>query len=171
MNIRGQNFSIYFVLLLLFQIIIPPESIGQESAIFMIIRDENGSAAVTMTQRQLDELAKQPDISLMETPKTASEAQIAIHVPSSLGGGFLIAEPEALAKGMNATGLSKRATAKNIMEAVAVEEDIRKEASHSGKLAQLIVQNGKEAAGVLLISAGLLSLILKSSETSTTIHH
>ena len=160
------------MLLLLLPIVIPSRSIGQESASFMIIEDKTGSTVVTMTRSQLDELAKQPDISLMNTPKVTSAAQISIPLPSSLGGGFMIANPEALAKGMNATGLSERATAKSITEAVVAEKDIAKGASDSGKSTHFIVKNGKEIAGVSIIIAGLTSLILESTEsTTTTTHH
>ena len=159
------------MLLLLLPIIIPSISTGQESADFMIIKDEEVSAVVTMTRTQLDELAKQPDISLMNTPKVTSAAQIAIPLSSSLGGGFIIANPETLAKVMNANGLSERATAKSITEAVVAEKDIAKGASDSGKSTHFIVKNGKEIAGVSIILAGLASLIAKSTESSTTTSH
>lgn len=60
---------------------------------------------ISMTQAQLAALTAQPGVTL-STTAAITASQMAVPLPAALGGGFIIAEPAALAAAMNAVGLS-----------------------------------------------------------------
>lgn len=73
---------------------------------------------VELTQQQLGELITKPGIGFANvTPSTAlPEDQIAIPLPSELGGGYLLGTPEAIADAMNAVNITVGATADFVAE-------------------------------------------------------
>jgi hypothetical protein len=139
----------------------------------MTLKTKRYSAVVTLNRGQLAELAKQPGISIMKRPKIASSTQMAIPVPSSLGGGFIIGAPEALAAGMNATGLTTRATVDGVLGATVAKGAITKGA----KVAARKVASGVKTGTVVLevvIAAGVIGGVIAAvggGGSSTTTHH
>ncbi|MHB8108679.1 MAG: hypothetical protein ACYDHW_01450 [Syntrophorhabdaceae bacterium] len=82
----------------------------------------NGTT-VSMTQAQLAALAAQPGVTI-STTAAVSATQMSIPLPASLGGGFMVAEPAALASAMNAVGLSSGLTATSFAGATAAAGSI-----------------------------------------------
>lgn len=74
-------------------------------------------AKIAMTQAQLHALVTQPGRTYYGPtgglPKL-TERQIAIPVPTSLGGGFIVGESAAIAVGMNAVGITSAATGRSV---------------------------------------------------------
>jgi hypothetical protein len=71
---------------------------------FVVMTLANGTQ-ISMTQAQLAELLAQPGVSF-STTGVITEAQMAIPLPAGLGGGYVVAEPAALAAAMNSVGVS-----------------------------------------------------------------
>ena len=161
------------VCLLLCVVILPTASFGQDSAALMTLKSKRYSAVVTMNRGQLAELAKQPGISLMKRPKITSPTQMAIPVPSSLGGGFIVGAPEALAAGLNATGLTTRATVEGVLGATVAEGAITKGATVAARKVATGVKTGTVVVEVL-IAAGVVGGIIAAvggGGSSTTTNH
>ncbi|MFQ5586411.1 MAG: hypothetical protein ACE5GF_06290, partial [Thermodesulfobacteriota bacterium] len=157
---RGKGQTIILMLfLLLFSVIIPPGSFGQEAVVVMTLKGKRYSAVVAMNRGQLAEVSKQPGISLMKVPKLTSSTQMAIPLPSSLGGGYLVAEPKAIAAALNVTGLTTRATAEGVMGATAAEGDITKGAAVSAEMVSAGVKKGTVVVEVV-IAAGVVAAII-----------
>ena len=114
---------------------------------------------VTMTQAQFDALVAQPGITYYGPtgglPKLAA-TQMAIPVPSSLGGtlggGFIVGEPAALAAGMNAVGITSAATGATLAGGTAATGTITAGAAAAGAAAA-----GGVGAGTIAVGAGLLA--------------
>lgn len=68
---------------------------------------------VKMTKSQLEELITKPGMGFANVAPSPAlpKDQIAIPLPSELGGGYIIGTPEAIAKGMNAVNITVGATA------------------------------------------------------------
>ncbi len=158
------------VCLCLCLVILPTASFGQDSAVLMTLKTKRYSAVVTINRGQLAELAKQPGISLMKRPKIASATQMAIPVPSSLGGGFIIGGPEALAAGMNATGLTTRATVEGVLGATVAEGAITKGATVAARKVATGVKTGTVVLEVV-IAAGIVGGIVAAAGGSSTSNH
>ncbi len=158
------------VCLCLCLVILPTASFGQDSAVLMTLKTKRYSAVVTMNRGQLAELAKQPGISLMKRPKVALSTQMAIPVPSSLGGGFIVGAPEALAAGMNATGLTTRATVDGVLGATVAKGAITKGAKVAAAKVATGVKRGTVALEVI-IAAGVVGGIIAAAGGSSTSNH
>ena len=173
MTIGNVQDVIIKVCLCLCVVILPTASFGQDSAVLMTLKSKKYSAVVKMNRGQLAELAKQPGISLMKRPKITSSTQMAIPVPSSLGGGFIIGAPEALAAGMNATGLTTRATAEGVLGATAAEGAITKGAAVAARKVTTGVKTGTVVLEVV-IAAGVVGGVIAAAGgggSSTTTNH
>jgi hypothetical protein len=92
---------------------------------------------------------------------------MAIPVPSSLGGGFIIGAPEALAAGMNTTGLTTRATAEGVLGATAAEGAITKGATVAARKVTTGVKTGTVVVEVL-IAAGVIGGIIAAAGGGNT---
>jgi hypothetical protein len=113
---------------------------------------------VTITQAQFDALVAQPGITYV-APTTVPQlaaTQMAIPVPSSiggtLGGGFIVGEPAALAAGMNAVGITTAATGATLAGGTAATGTITAGAAAAGAAAA-----GGIGAGTIAVGAGILA--------------
>lgn len=126
--------------------IVPFQASAQaESATVMTLA--NGTS-ITMTKAQLAALAAQPGITV-STTATITAAQMSVPIPASLGGGFVVAEPAALASALNATGLSTGLTATSFAGATAAGGSIA-----AGTAASAAISTGLTAGTVGAIAAG-----------------
>jgi len=160
--------------LLLVSAIAPSTGYGQKetkSAVVMTMKDKNYSAVVAMNRGQLLELARQPGISLLKEPIYMVSTRIAVPVPSTLGGGFIVAEPQALADGLNATGLTTEATAARILGATAAGGAVTRGADVSATKVTGGVKTGTVVIGVLLGAGVVGGVIAASGGGETTSNH
>ena len=173
MKMRGRKAVAVMVCLLLVSAIAPAAGYGQKgtkSAVVMTMKDKSYSAVVTMNRGQLAELARQPGISLMKKPIYMTSTRIAVPVPSTLGGGFIIAEPRALADGLNAMGLTTEATAARVLGATAAGGAITKGAAVSATKVAAGVKTGTVVVGVLIgagVVGGVIAAASGGGETTT----
>jgi len=113
---------------------------------------------VTITQAQFDSLVTQPGITYVPAGAVPNVAatQMAIPVPSSIGGtvggGFIVGEPGALAAGMNAVGITSAATGASLAGGTAAAGTITAGAAAAGAAAA-----GGIGAGTIAVGAGLLA--------------
>lgn len=91
------------VVLLFAGFLMPVRVLGQAES-FAVMTLANGTQ-ISMTQAQLAELLAQPGLSF-STTAAITEAQMAVPLPAGLGGGYVVAEPAALAAAMNSVGVS-----------------------------------------------------------------
>lgn len=174
MKMRGRKVVAVTVCLLLVSAIAPAAGYGQKvtkPAVVMTIKDKSYSAVVMMNRDQLAELARQPGIALMKTPKNMTSTQMAVPVPSTLGGGFIIAEPRALADGLNAMGLTTEATAARVMGATVAGGAITKGAIVSAAKVVKGVQTGTVFVWVLIGAGVIGGVIAASGGGGTTSNH
>ena len=81
-----------------------PAGVGAQAESFAVMTLANGTQ-ISMTQAQLAEVLSQPGVSF-STTAAITEAQMAVPLPAGLGGGYVVAEPAALAAAMNSVGVS-----------------------------------------------------------------
>lgn len=81
-----------------------PAGVGAQAESFAVMTLANGTQ-ISMTQAQLAEVLSQPGVSF-STTAAITEAQMAVPLPAGLGGGYVVAEPAALAAAMNSAGIS-----------------------------------------------------------------
>jgi len=175
MKMRGRKAVSVMVCLVLALVMAPAAGYGQkaeQSAVVMTLKEKKYSAVVTMNRGQLAELARQSGISLMKTPKNMTSTQMAFPVPSALGGGFLIAEPGALADGLNATGLTTKATAAGIVGATVAGGRVTRGADVSAARVATGVRTGTVLLEVL-IAAGIIGGVIAAASGGgdTTTNH
>lgn len=152
-------------------ILIPGYSFAQAVVPVMTLAD---GTTVAMTSSQLTALALQPGITISATP-TVTATQVAIPIPASLGGGFIVAEPAALAAGLNAVGITTGATAAGVAGATAASGSITAGASVAGATAAAGVSTGTIAAGAaaaaVAVGIGVAAGGSSGGETPTPSHH
>lgn len=131
-------------------------ALAQEAVSVMTLAD---GTKVTMTQAQFDSLVMQPGITyygpIGGLPQLAT-SQMAIPMPSSLGGtlggGFVVGEPAAIAAGMNAVGITSAATGPSVAGGTAAVGSISAGAAAAGLAAA-----GGIGAGTIAVGAGILA--------------
>ena len=102
--------SIGVLVLFMITMLYPGNTLAQDPVSVMTLAD---GTAVNMTSAQLSALATQPGVALSTAP-VVTATQVAVPLPASLGGGFVVAEPTALAAGMNTVGITTGATAAGV---------------------------------------------------------
>lgn len=125
--------------------------LAQEAVPVMTLAD---GTKVAMTQAQFNVLVTQPGIAY--TPAgTVSElaaTQMAVPVPTALGGGFVVGEPAAIAAGMNAVAVTAAATGTSVAGATAATGSVSAGAAAAGAAAA-----GGIGAGTIGVGAGILA--------------
>jgi len=166
--------SIAILVIFVINIIIPCHIFAQDAVPVMTLA--NGKT-VSMTSAQLKALASEPGISVTQAP-AVSASQVAVPIPASLGGGFIVGEPEALAAGMNAVGITSGATASDVAGATAAAGAIQEGGAVAGKAATTGIGAGTIAIGVAAAAAAIAIGIAISnsnsgsgSSTTTTTNH
>ncbi len=107
-------------------------ALAQQAVDVMVLAD---GAKVAMTQAQFGALMTQPGIThygLMGGLPKLTATQMAIPVPTNLGGGFLVGEPTAIAVGMNTIGVTSTATGGNVAGGTAAAGGITASAAAAG---------------------------------------
>lgn len=131
---------------------IMPFEVSAQAQSVAVMTLANGTN-VSMTSAQLAALTAQPGVSVATTA-TVTATQISIPLPASLGGGFLVGEPAALASAMNAVGLTTGATATTFAGATAATGTITV-GSAAGAAMTAAVTTGTIVAGSL-VGAGII---------------
>ncbi len=112
----------------------------------------NGTS-VEMTWTQLVALTAQPGVTL-STTSAFTAIQIAIPVPASLGGGFIVGEPAAIAAAMNTLGIASGLTGTSFAGATAAVGSISV-GSVAGEAMTAGISAGTIALGVVLGAAAI----------------
>ena len=100
--------------------------------------------AVEVTQSQLTTLKAQPGIEFVETlPAELPSGQVAVAIPTELGGGYAIGTPSAIASAFNAAGITVGLTAAAVTGATALTTGVIL-ATMAGVIAAAL--SGEEAA-------------------------
>lgn len=155
------------VLLFLITLSMPGQILAQDAVSVMTLAD---GTAVNMTSTQLSALASQPGIALSTTP-VVTATQVAVPLPASLGGVFLVAEPAALAAGMNTVGITTGATAAGVAGATTAAGAVTAGASVAGATAVSGLTTGTVAAGAAAAAAAAAAIAEATKTTTTTTHH
>jgi hypothetical protein len=161
-----KKFSCAVIALFLAIIMVPGDLFSQAAVPVMTLGD---GTTVSMTSSQLTALASQPGIAISATPAITA-AQVAVPLPASLGGGFVIAEPAALAAGMNAVGVTAGATAAGVAGASAAAGTMAV-GSAAGTLAAAGVGAGTIAAGAAAAAAATAAAVSATGGGGTTTSH
>ncbi len=111
---KALNLLILFVFLLN-PLIVSLSSAQEETVVVMTMPD---GSVVSMTPSQLSALALQPGIAITATPAIGA-TEIAIPIPASLGGGYIVGTPAAIASGLGATGIAPGMTASDVLKLTA----------------------------------------------------
>lgn len=112
---------------------------------------------VKLTQNQLQLLINQPGImySQLSVPPNLVGEQMAIPLPSELGGGYIIGNPSAIASALNNTGIAIGATSSSVLSATAASGAI----TLSGSLAGSAILGGI-TAGTVALGAGIAAAVV-----------
>lgn len=149
-----------------FGVVLPSTSFAVvESVTVMTLA--NGTT-VSMTSAQLTALAAQSGITLATAP-VVTATQIAIAVPASLGGGFIVGTPAAIAAGLGATGIAAGVTGAGLIGATVAAGTISAGAL-AGTVATLGVA-GTVTAGAVVLGAAVAAVAAATSDDTTTTHH
>jgi hypothetical protein len=116
-------------------------------------------SVVNMTPSQLSALALQPGIAITATPAIGA-TEIAIPIPASLGGGYIIGTPATIASSLGAAGIAPGLTASAVLGATA-SAGIIPAGALAGTLATL--GTGGTVAGAAVVGAGAAGLLLLST--------
>ncbi len=95
--------AVFMIGIFLFAGFLTPSQAAAQAESFTVMTLANGTQ-INMTQAQLTALLSQQGVTL-STTSVVTASQMAVPLPAGLGGGFIIAEPAALAAAMNAVGL------------------------------------------------------------------
>lgn len=144
--------AVLMVAVFLFGGLVVPYAVQAQAESVVVMTLANGQT-ISMTQAQLQSLLAQPGIA-SSTTAAITASQIAVPLPAALGGGFIIAEPAALAAGLNATGISSGLMATSFAGATAGTGTIT-----VGATAGAAMQAGV-GAGVIAAGAGLGAAVL-----------
>lgn len=146
-----KNICVALVGLFLLHALFSSVALAQQAVPLMTLA--NGTR-VTITQAQFDSLVTQPGITYVPAGAVpqAAATQMAIPVPSSIGGGFIVGEPAAIAAGMNAVGITSAATGAGLAGGTAAAGTITAGAAAAGAAAA-----GGIGAGTIAVGAGLLA--------------
>src|SRR3972149_9412023 len=129
----------------------------EEAVVVMTMPD---GAVVSMTPSQLSALATQPGITISPTTPSLGATEIAIPIPSALGGGYIVGTPAAIASALGATGIAPGRKASDIVGATAAAGVIP-----AGALAGTVATlgtGGTVAAGAAVVGAGTGLLLLST---------
>ena len=164
-----RRYSIGILILYLLTLSIPGSVFAQAAVPVMTLAD---GTAVNMTSAQLSALASQPGIALSTTP-VVTATQVAVPLPASLGGGFIVSEPAALAAGMNTAGITTGATAAGVAGATTAAGAVTAGASVAGATAAAGVGTGTIAAGAAAAAAAaaVAGKAANKDEPTPTAHH
>jgi len=159
--------SIGVLVLFMITMLYPGNTLAQDPVSVMTLAD---GTAVNMTSAQLSALATQPGVALSTTP-VVTATQVAVPLPASLGGGFVVAEPAALAAGMNTVGITTGATAAGVAGATTAAGAVTAGASVAGASAAGGLTTGTVAAGAAAVAAGAAAVAEATKSETTTTHH
>jgi len=129
-----------------------------ESFLVMTLADGTN---ISLTSSQLAALKSQPGITTAATAEGITSTQMAVPLPAGLGGGFVVAEPAALAQGLNAVGAGTNLTATSFAGATAAGGGMVAGAAAGGAIAGGLT-GGTIALGVLgaaVIAAGIAAAL------------
>lgn len=158
-------FVIGVVFLFLLNVIAPSMVFGQAAVAVMTLAD---GTTVSMTPAQLAALATKEGITIAPTA-TVTATQVAIPIPASLGGGYIVGTPAAIAQGLSVTGIATGVTASGVVAATAATGTITAGAM-AGTVAALGV-GGTVAAGAAVAAAVAAGVAAATSGGTTTTHH
>jgi len=161
---KMRKYSKSVLILFLITMIIPGNLFAQAAVPVMTLAD---GTTVSMTSVQLTALTSQPGVALSTTP-VVTATQVAVPLPASLGGGFMVAEPAALAAGMNTVGITIGATAASVAGASTAAGEITAGASVAGGVGGGTVAAG---AGAAAAAAAAAAVAEATRTTTTTTHH
>jgi hypothetical protein len=149
-------------LLVLSAFLLNPLTVSLSSAVeeAVVVMTMPDGAAVSMTPSQLSALASQPGITISPTTPSLGATEIAIPIPSALGGGYIVGTPAAISSALGATGIAPGLKASDVVGATAAAGIIP-----AGALAGTVATlgtGGTVAAGSA-VAAGVGSLFLLST--------
>ena len=150
-----KNSCVALVGLFLLHAVFSSVALAQQAVPLMTLAD---GTRVTITQAQFDSLVTQPGITYVPAGAVpqVGPTQMAIPLPSSIGGtvggGFIVGEPAAIAAGMNAVGITSAATGASLAGGTAATGTITAGAAAAGAAAA-----GGIGAGTIAIGAGILA--------------
>ena len=130
-----------------------------EEAAVVVMTMPDG-AVVSMTPSQLSALASQPGITISPAAPSLGATEIAIPIPTALGGGYIVGTPAAIASALGATGIAPGLKASDVVGATAAAGIIPAGAL-AGTLATLGT-GGTVAAGAAVVGAGAGLLLLST---------
>lgn len=130
---------------------------------------------VFMTKDQLAALAQQPGVKVVSSLPTLASDQIAIPIPSELGGGFIVSEPHTLSVALNTLKITTAATTGSVAGATAAGAEGIKIGAYAAGLAtkggfavgtttMIIVGGAALVGGAIAIGSG-------GGGGGTTAHH
>ena len=170
----GRNRCVTFIGLFTLLILFSSQALAQQAVEVMTLAD---GTKVAMTQAQFNALVTQPGIAFYPgaaVPQLAA-TQMAVPVPTALGGGFMVGEPAAIAAGMNAVGVTSTATAAGVAGGSAAAGSMSAGAAAGGAAA------GGITSGTIAIGAGIVAVGAAAAAASgggggggggtTTTHH
>ena len=126
-----------------------------EAVPFMTLPD---GTVVNITPEQLSALGAQPGVTISPTVPSVGEKEIAIPIPETLGGGYLVGTPEAIASALGATGIAPGMTASDVLKSTASAGVLL-----AGAAAGAIVGAGTAAYVAGGVGAGIGALLLFST--------
>ncbi len=162
-----RKYSSSVLIMFLITMIIPGNIFAQAAVPVMALAD---GTTVSMTSAQLTALASQPGVAISAAP-VVTATQVAVPLPASLGGGFMVGEPAALAAGMNTVGVTTGATAAGVAGATTTAGAITAGASVAGATAAAGVGAGTVAAGAAAAAVAAAAVAEATKTTTTTTHH
>ncbi|MEW6409339.1 MAG: hypothetical protein AB1488_04405 [Nitrospirota bacterium] len=115
MNIAKNRFIIVFLLVAVYLLSPVLQGIADAQAEAAVAVTLPSGEVVQMTDAQLQSFIAQPGITFSATTPTLAAGQIAVEIPATLGGGFVVGTPSAIAAGLNATGIAIGATAATVV--------------------------------------------------------
>ncbi len=130
-----------------------------EEAAVVVMTMPDG-AVVSMTPSQLSALSSQPGITISPAAPSLGATEIAIPIPTALGGGYIVGTPAAIASALGATGIAPGLKASDVVGATAAAGIIP-----AGALAGAVAglgATGTIAAGSA-VAAGVGGLFLLST--------
>ncbi|MBI4687573.1 MAG: hypothetical protein HY756_07305 [Nitrospirae bacterium] len=155
----GVMAAIFFV----FNVFMPSTAFSQ-AVLVMTLAD---GTPISMTSAQLSALSTQSGITLSSSAAVGA-TQIAIPLPSALGGGYIIGAPSAIAGGMGATGIAT-VSASALVGATAAAGTIA-----AGTLAGTVATlgtGGTIATGAAVTGGIVGGIVGATGGDATTTHH
>lgn len=170
-----KSLSIVIVTLLLLGGAVSSTFAQAGSVAVMTLKD---GTTVSMTSAQLAALAAQPGIAISTAaPASPGTTQMAVPISASLGGGFIVGDPGAIATGLNTIGVTTTTTAGSVAGATAATGTIAAGAAAAGSATAAGVGAGTIALGGAAAAALAAALATggggggtSTSHHATTVH-